>query len=193
MRDRWITDWDQSERFPYYTRANAGEVLPDPSSPLNATLIWDDCLVPGWREGYVEEIGTHRPEELSEVRAEVIGNFGGYHYINLSATRMIGRRMPGLTVEAFDQQPMVNLVRHIRAKYTAGRLHAITSMHTLIVSVNNPIELNRENLRVDYRFGDREWEFNYFSKPFKPAEFSRRYPAPLGIEKFDSFVQMIGW
>ena len=98
-----------------------------------------------------------------------------------------------LTVEAFDQQPMVNLVRHIRAKYTAGRLHAITSMHTLIVSVNNPIELNRENLRVDYRFGDREWEFNYFSKPFKPAEFSRRYPAPLGIEKFDSFVQMIGW
>ena len=103
MRDRWITDWDQSERFPYYTRANAGEVLPDPSSPLNATLIWDDCLVPGWREGYVEEIGTHRPEELSEVRAEVIGNFGGYHYINLSATRMIGRRMPGLTVEAFDQ------------------------------------------------------------------------------------------
>ena len=103
MRDRWITDWDQSERFPYYTRANAGEVLPDPSSPLNATLIWDDCLVPGWREGYVEEIGTHRPEELSEVRAEVIGNFGGYHYINLSSTRMIGRRMPGLTVEAFDQ------------------------------------------------------------------------------------------
>jgi pyruvate,water dikinase len=103
MRDRWITDWDPSERFPYYTRANAGEVLPDPSSPLNTTLIWDESLVPGWREGYVDEIGTHRPEELSEVRAEVIGNFGGYHYINLSATRMIGRRMPGLTVETFDQ------------------------------------------------------------------------------------------
>ena len=103
MRDRWITDWDQSERFPYYTRANVGEVLPDPSSPLNTTLIWDESLVPGWREGYVDEIGTHRPEELSEVRAEVIGNFGGYHYINLSATRMIGRRMPGLTVETFDQ------------------------------------------------------------------------------------------
>lgn len=98
-----------------------------------------------------------------------------------------------LTKEAFDQQPMVDLIRHIRAKYTEGRFHALTSMHTLIVSVNNPIELGRENLRVDYLQNDGSWEFNYFSKPFNTVEFSRRYPAPLGIEKFDSFVQMIGW
>ena len=28
--DRWITDWEFSSRYPVYTRANAGEVLPDP-------------------------------------------------------------------------------------------------------------------------------------------------------------------
>ena len=106
MRDRWITDWDQSERFPDYTRGNAGEVLPDPSSPLNATLIWDESLVPGWREGYVEEIGTHRPEELSEVRAEVIGNFGGYHYINLSADT--DDRAPDARADGRDLRPGVD-------------------------------------------------------------------------------------
>lgn len=105
----------------------------------------------------------------------------------------IERLYVSLTEDAFDQQPMVDLVRHIRIAYAEGRLHAFTSMHTLVVSVNNPIEFNRENLRVDYLHNDGSWEFNYFSKPFKPAEFSRRYPAPLGIEKFDSFVQMIGW
>ena len=98
-----------------------------------------------------------------------------------------------LTEEAVDQYPLVDLIRHIRSAYAEGRFHAFTSMHTLVVSVNNPIELNRENLRVDYRSDDREWEFNYFSKPFKPAEFIRRYPAPLGIEKFDNLVKMIGW
>ncbi|MGX9145240.1 hypothetical protein [Mesorhizobium sp. 128a] len=98
-----------------------------------------------------------------------------------------------LTREAFDQQPMVDLVRHIGAKYTEGRFHALTSMQTLVVSVNNPIELGRENLRVDYLHNDGSWEFNYFSKPFKPAEFTRRYAASLGNEKFDNFLEMIGW
>jgi hypothetical protein len=98
-----------------------------------------------------------------------------------------------LTKDAFDQQPMVDLVRHIRSAYAANRLYAFTSMHTLIVSVNNPIEFNRDNLRIDYDSRDMTWEFNYLSNPFKPAEFVRRYPAELGIEKFDSLVKMIGW
>jgi len=98
-----------------------------------------------------------------------------------------------LTESAFDQQPMVDLVRHIRSTYAEGRLHAITSMRTMIVSVNNPIELNRENLRIDYSFDDRTWTFSYFSKPFKPAEFTRRHAAPLGIGKFDRFIENIRW
>ncbi|ANT52570.1 hypothetical protein [Mesorhizobium amorphae] len=98
-----------------------------------------------------------------------------------------------LTKDAFDQQPMVELIRHIRSAYAENRFHAFTSMHTLVVSVNNPIEFNRDNLRIDYHFSDANWEFNYLSNPFKPAEFIRRYSASLGIEKFDNFVKMIGW
>jgi hypothetical protein len=98
-----------------------------------------------------------------------------------------------LTNDAFDQQPMVDLIRHIRSAYAENRFHAFTSMHTLVVSINNPIEFNRDNLRIDYHHRDTIWELNYLSNPFKPAEFIRRYPAQLGVEKFDSFVKMIGW
>jgi pyruvate,water dikinase len=41
MQDRWITDWPTSQRFPHYTRANAGEVLADPVSPLGWSFGWD--------------------------------------------------------------------------------------------------------------------------------------------------------
>ncbi|PDQ17393.1 hypothetical protein CN311_30265 [Mesorhizobium sanjuanii] len=98
-----------------------------------------------------------------------------------------------LTKNAFHQQPMVDLIRHIRSAYAENRFHAFTSMHTLIVSINDPIEFNRENLRIDYNPHDASLNFNYLSKPFQPAEFVRRYPARLGIEKFDNFVKMIGW
>ena len=48
MNDRWITDWEPSERFPVYTRANAGEILPDPVSPLGWDLIWEEGVSKGW-------------------------------------------------------------------------------------------------------------------------------------------------
>ena len=99
--ERWLTDWERDERFPYYTRANAGEVLPHPVSPLGWTLCWEDALVKGWRDGYID-FGTFREDELVEERPPVVGTFGGHFYNNLSATRMNGARIPGLTVESFD-------------------------------------------------------------------------------------------
>ncbi|MBY6411573.1 hypothetical protein HQ346_14930 [Rhodococcus sp. BP-252] len=100
--DRWITDWDFSERYPVYTRANAGEVLPDPSSPLNVTLVWNKGLNIGWREGYVDHLGTHLASEIDETMPEIIGNFGGYHYTNFSMTELNGARLPGLTVPVWN-------------------------------------------------------------------------------------------
>ena len=41
VQERWITDWPVSERWPHYTRANAGEVLPDPASPLGQQFSWE--------------------------------------------------------------------------------------------------------------------------------------------------------
>ena len=100
--ERWITDWEVSSRYPVYTRANAGEVLPDPSSPLNATLVWNKGLNLGWREGYVRTLGTHRDDELDETMPETIGNFAGYHYVNFSVTELIGARLPGMTVPVWN-------------------------------------------------------------------------------------------
>jgi pyruvate,water dikinase len=100
--DHWITDWPVSPRYPVYTRANGGEVLPDPSSPLNATLVWNKGLNVGWRWGYTGTLGTHREDEFDETMPETIGNFAGYHYVNFSVTELIGARLPGMTVPVWN-------------------------------------------------------------------------------------------
>ena len=100
LPDRWLADWERSERMPFYTRANAGEVLPDPASPLGWTLVFEKGLLPGWLRGLVE-FGIYREGELPMDRPPVAGMFGGYFYINLSHCRVVAIRM-GMTVEAFD-------------------------------------------------------------------------------------------
>lgn len=101
MDDRWITDWDPSPRWPHYTRANAGEVLPTPVSPLGQTFTWDKGICLGWRDGYVRQ-GVIAPGEMADVRPEACGFFGGYFYINLANVRMQGVRNPAVTVEQLD-------------------------------------------------------------------------------------------
>ena len=44
---RAIVDTEATERFPIYTRGNADEVGPDPFTPLNWTLTWEQGIVPG--------------------------------------------------------------------------------------------------------------------------------------------------
>jgi rifampicin phosphotransferase len=100
LPDRWLTDWQRSPRMPFYTRANAGEVLPDPASPLGWTLVFEKGLLPGWLRGLVE-FGIYRDGELPTDHPPVAGLFGGYFYINLSHCRVVAIRM-GMTVEAFD-------------------------------------------------------------------------------------------
>jgi rifampicin phosphotransferase len=100
LPDHWLTDWPRSPRMPFYTRANGGEVLPDPASPLGWTLVFEKGLLPGWLRGLVE-FGIYREGELDMARPPVVGSFGGYFYINLSHCRVMAIRM-GMTVEAFD-------------------------------------------------------------------------------------------
>lgn len=96
--DRWITDHQISTRYPVYTRANAGEVLPDPACPLGWTLVWS-ATNEGWRDSQIN-VGCCEPDE---VRAdEVVGSFGGYLYINASLARLFGVRGPDLSAEMID-------------------------------------------------------------------------------------------
>jgi hypothetical protein len=96
--DRWITDHQISTRYPLYTRANAGEVLPDPACPLGWTLVFS-AINAGWRDSQIN-VGCC---DADEVRAdEVVGSFGGYLYINASLSRLFGVRGPNLTAEMID-------------------------------------------------------------------------------------------
>jgi rifampicin phosphotransferase len=101
MKDRWIADWPPSERWPHYTRSNAGEVLATPTSPLGQQFTWDNGMGIGWRDGYVR-MGSYAEGEMSDTYPEPFGMFGGYFYINLSNVRMQGVRSPVVTVEQLD-------------------------------------------------------------------------------------------
>jgi len=98
---RWITDTEPSARFPLYTRANAGEVLPDPVSPLAWSLVWEPGVVMGWADTQVS-VGTFDREDMDPVLPEVVGCFGGYLYINAAMARIFGVRAPGLSPEMID-------------------------------------------------------------------------------------------
>ncbi|MGI9596092.1 MAG: PEP-utilizing enzyme [Acidimicrobiales bacterium] len=101
MQDTWFTDYQPSERWPHYTRANAGEVMPSPVSPLCQKFTWDDGIIHGAAEGSCRA-GLYEPEEYDPVLPEVFGFFGGYFYLNLSNIRMQGVRNPLVTVEQLD-------------------------------------------------------------------------------------------
>ena len=101
MSDGYLTDWPISDRFPHYTRANAGEVMGDPVSPLAWTWAWEGAMVLGMRDGWIRG-GTHEIEDFADTYPETFGMFGGYFYLNLSSVRIQGVRNPGVTVEQLD-------------------------------------------------------------------------------------------
>lgn len=102
MDEQWITDWTPSERFPLYTRANAGEIMPNPCSPLGWDLVWGTGGVAhGWADG-CHRWGTFVPEETDPDEPDFVGCFGGYLYLNAALIRLVGVRTPGMSAEAMD-------------------------------------------------------------------------------------------
>ena len=101
MTDGYLTDWPISERFPHYTRANAGEVMGAPVTPLSWTWGWEGAMVLGMRDGWIRG-GTHEMADFDSDYPETFGMFGGYFYLNLSSVRIQGVRHPGATVEQLD-------------------------------------------------------------------------------------------
>lgn len=109
--DTWIADTPPSERFPIYTRGNADEVGPDPFTPLNWTLTWEQGVVPGTADAWIA-LGTFTPDEFLWTQPETYGSWGGYFYNQVSLGRVFGYRMPGASPDAIDisffgQNPVV--------------------------------------------------------------------------------------
>ena len=103
MIERWIVDTEPSERYPIFTRGNVGEVFPDPVAPLTATWGIADCAEPGWRDAF-ERFGAFDRDEFDPDNNEIIGIFGGYCFLNVSISRILGVRTPGLTAQSIDFQ-----------------------------------------------------------------------------------------
>lgn len=103
MSERYyVTDTSLSERFPLYTRANVGEVFPDPVTPLTSTsALWYAEL--GWRDAWVR-MGAFSADEFPEGDFCQLGVVGGYCYLNASLIRLFGVRAPGLSWEDMDEQ-----------------------------------------------------------------------------------------
>ena len=101
MEEKWFTDHPPSERWPHYTRANAGEVLPTPASPFGQSYGFDNCIMKGWQLGSTQT-GFYELDEYRDNPPEMCGFFGGYFYINLSCIRMQAVRNPAITVDQLD-------------------------------------------------------------------------------------------
>ncbi len=95
-----LIDTVASERYPVYTRLNAGDVMPDPITPLAATLVWIPEVLPGWATGYVKQ-EAFAPAELVDEPYLAGGFHYGYLYVNQTSVRIIGIRS-GIGTDAID-------------------------------------------------------------------------------------------
>src|SRR5215211_5639122 len=112
----WVADTEPHERFTLYTRGNVGEVFPHVMSALTGTLI-GDAVARGQTDVLVE-MGVLRPHEVTGPSVGT-GVFGGYLYMNGSAMRLFGVRMPGMSPADADEQVMgevTNLPPYRRAR-----------------------------------------------------------------------------
>jgi phosphohistidine swiveling domain-containing protein len=103
MRSAIIND-KPSNRFQLYSRANVGEVFPDPISPLNATAGFLHNLEPGWRDAFVKCGVWDQDLYDQDVPHNPIICFENYLYLNMSLMRLFGVRVPGFSPEAVDAQ-----------------------------------------------------------------------------------------
>lgn len=89
-----------SRRFPIYTRGNAGEVYPQPVFPLTAAMV--KALVGDPVTDFFRSTGMVTRSECAEDADIFMGVFGGYAYINLSVTRVVALRTPGMSLVDAD-------------------------------------------------------------------------------------------
>ena len=126
MPEAWFADLPISQKFPIYTRANAGEVMPDPVSPLTSALGMMAAGEAGWRDAYVNA-GTCDHADFETDRLNTMGLLGGYMFLNMSLTRLFGARFPGLTPEQVDLQyfgTMPGIPPYVAEDWHASEAHS---------------------------------------------------------------------
>jgi pyruvate,water dikinase len=99
----WVCDDEPSTRFPVFTRGNVGETFSEVVSPLTWSVYGPRAWDAGWRDAFCN-IGLFTHDEFKpQGQCEIVGCFGGYVYINMSVTRVLAVRIPGMTVASIDR------------------------------------------------------------------------------------------
>jgi pyruvate,water dikinase len=98
----WVVDSPLSERFPVYTRANAGEVSATAATPLFWSQIGGPPAERVWRQA-LADFGAFDLDEFRPDAIDIQGMVHGYVYLNLSNLRVFGARMPGASPELMDR------------------------------------------------------------------------------------------
>ncbi len=105
MVDKWLVETELSDEWNFYTRANIGEVFPDPVAPLSFSYFQNENGLGGSEMGFrraYDRIGALELNELPDDQCVFLGVTGGYAYLNASALRMLGHRAPGMTAGDID-------------------------------------------------------------------------------------------
>ncbi|MDG2111401.1 MAG: PEP-utilizing enzyme [Actinomycetota bacterium] len=104
--EQYFVETKTSERYPLWTRANVGEVFPDPVAMATFDFAFQNTdgirmSEQGFRDAYIK-IGAFTEDELDPDNPVFLGVFGGYCYLNASLSRIFGERAPGLSAQAID-------------------------------------------------------------------------------------------
>ena len=105
MVDSWLVETDLSDVWDFYTRANVGEVFPDPVAPLSFAYFQHEGGIGGSEMGFRRafvRLGSFDWDEFPDDECLFLGVTGGYAYLNASAMRLFGHRAPGMTPKDID-------------------------------------------------------------------------------------------
>jgi phosphohistidine swiveling domain-containing protein len=147
----WVADTEPNERFTLYTRGNVGEVFPHVMSALTGTLI-GDAVARGQTDVLVE-MGVLRPHEVTGPSVGT-GVFGGYLYMNGSAMRLFGVRMPGMSPADADEQVMgevTNLPPYRRARGDRNLIASLALSRYVLRLLQSPDLAALDEARIDAR------------------------------------------
>ena len=160
MQDRWFTDRRVGERFPYYTRGNAADVLADPVSPLGWTFLWEGAITRGARDGFIVFGLVDWDEFETPDDPECFGLFGGYFYNPLSIVRLMGARLPGASPDQIDRayfDPNPEIPPYVAEPWHESERHAGKLAESLgwVMTTDALREVDEEKVLADRLREDR--------------------------------------
>ncbi|MCH2634134.1 MAG: PEP-utilizing enzyme [Acidimicrobiales bacterium] len=188
MEEEYFVGTRTSSRYPIWTRANVGEVFPDPValSTFDFAFQNEDGLQMselGFRDAYIR-IGAFEESEFDPDNPVFLGVFGGYTYLNASLMRIFGERAPGLSAQDIDEaffgvQPGIppyeqhpdDLSPEAEARIGEVFIWALTTQDLPDVLAQEREVNELRSARPDFSsMGDHEivdWIENFFSNGFR--------------------------